>query len=92
MKRIFKYILEPLNVQRLYIPKGSKILSVKEQYGKIVLYALVDDVQGGLDCFKIFVKVTGKPADDISDCEFLGTVKLYEGELMFHVFYKPVKK
>lgn len=87
MKKIFKYILEPVDVQRLDIPTGSKLLSVTEQYGKIVLYALVDDAQGGLDSFEIFVKGTGRPADDIDNCKFLGTVKLYEGELMFHVFY-----
>ena len=92
MKKIFKYILEPADVQRLYLLTGSKILSVKEQYGKVVLYALVGGAQGGLDCFKIFVKRTGHPADDISDCKFLGTVKLDEGKLMFHVFYKQVEK
>ncbi|GAG68016.1 unnamed protein product [marine sediment metagenome] len=92
MKKIFKYTLKALDVQRLYLLTGSKLLSVEEQYGNIVVYALVDDVQGGLDCFKIFVKRTGHPADDIDDSKFLGTVKLGEGKLMFHVFYRQVKK
>ena len=92
MKKIFKYRLEPADVQRLYILKGSKILSVEEQYGKVVLYALVDDTYGELDCFKIFVKRTGHLADDVSDCKFLGTVKLDEGRLMFHVFYRQVTR
>jgi len=87
MMKIFKYTLEVLEVQRLDIPKGSKLLSVEEQYGNIVLYALVDDTQGGLDSFEIFVKRTGYPADDIENYKFLGTVKLSEGKLMFHVFY-----
>lgn len=92
MKKIYKYTLEVLDGQRLDIPTGSKLLSVAEQYEKIVLYALVDDARGGLDSFEIFIKGTGHPADDISDCEFLGTVKLARGKLMFHVFYKQVKK
>jgi len=88
MKNIFKYTLEILDVQRLDIPTGSKILSVAEQYGNIVLYALVDDARGGLDSFEIFIRGTGHPFGDIDNCEFLGTVKLDEGRLMFHVFYK----
>lgn len=92
MKKIVKYTLEALDVQRLDIPTGSKLLSVAEQYGTIVLYALVDDMQGGLDSFEIFIKRTGHPADDIDSCEFLGTVNLDGGKLMFHVFYTQVKK
>ena len=89
---IYKYTLEVVDVQQLDLPTGSKILSVEEQNRKIVLYALVDDTQSGLDCFEIFIKGTGHLADNIDNCEFLGTVKLYEGRLMSHVFYKQVKK
>ena len=90
MNKVYKYTLEILDVQRLDIPAGSKLLSVEEQYEKIVLYALVDNARGGLDSFEIFIKGTGQPADNIDDCEFLGTVKLARGSLMFHVFYKQV--
>ncbi|GAH65345.1 unnamed protein product [marine sediment metagenome] len=102
MKQIYKHILEILPVQRLGLPTGSKFLSVEEQYGNIVVYTLVDfedrlgiDIghkHAGRELFDIFVKKTGEPAYDMDNCKFLGTVKLDGGRLMFHVFYKQVKK
>lgn len=91
MKKIHKYILEAVDVQQLVVPTGSKLLSVKEQFGEIALYALIDDAQGGLDSFEIFIKKTGPLSDNIDNCEFLGTVKLDDGRLMFHVFYSRGK-
>jgi hypothetical protein len=107
MKKIFKYKLEAVDEQILELPRGSKILSVEEQNGDIVLYALVDsDAESSKlfgmnsegkweeedsktsNSYSIIIHGTGHPADDVDGYNFLGTVKLQGGLLMFHVFIK----
>jgi hypothetical protein len=88
MKTVYKYTLATTDEQILSLPKGSRILSVEEQNQNIVLYALVDTEEKQVCEYKIIVVGTGHIASDAADCEFLGTVKLLGGELMFHVFVK----
>jgi len=89
MKTIFKYILKVEDYQELELPKGSVVLSVEEQREEIVLYALVENTSEGKDTYDIIIHGTGHNAGDIkSDDRFLGTVKMHDGLLMFHVFCK----
>ena len=88
MKKIFKYILEITDEQELILPMDSKILSVKEQYGDIVVYALVNTSIKGIEGYSFIIHGTGhNTIENIDNYIFLGTVKLKEGALMFHVFY-----
>jgi len=86
MKRIFKYPLKADDRQVIAIPKGSKVLSVIEQHEQIVLYALVEDSELAHTDLKVIIHGTGHPAYDVSDFEFVGSVKLCHGTLVFHVF------
>lgn len=88
MKSIYKFTLLIADQQTLTLPKGSKILSVTEQRGDIVLYALVDPTTENTEKALIIIHGTGHEANDVDDCTFLGTVKMLGGNLMFHVFYK----
>lgn len=88
MKVIYKYILKVQDIQDLFLPIESKILSVEEQNNEIVLYALVDSGAESIERYSIIIHGTGHPADDIVDYNFLGTVKLFNGIGVFHVFYK----
>jgi hypothetical protein len=90
MKRIFKYKLEPTDYQILKIPVGSSFLSAQSQKDDIVLYALVDDLEVENDNLHIIIHGTGHDASDLGEHSFLGTVKLYDDTLMFHVFYKKL--
>ena len=90
VKKIFKHPVEIDDESTIKLPAGAHILSIKEQHNNIVLYAVVpfpiqEDVMK-----KITIKMVGTGHDidfDIKDYEFLGTVSLHGGELMFHVFY-----
>lgn len=85
---IYKYEIPVVDEFDLNLPLGSKILSVVEQNDNIVLYAMVIP-ELITKPVKIRVIGTGNPMPSgMSDYEFLGTVKLYEGKLMFHIFYK----
>ena len=91
MKKIYKYNLFPTDIQALNLPIGSKILSVEEQYGNIVLYALVETAPefNFEDSYVFLIKGTGHICEeDLSEFNFLNTVKLQNGALIFHIFYK----
>jgi hypothetical protein len=86
--KIFKYELKIQDEQGLSLSKHSTILSVKEQNDKIVLYAIVNEnYQGEKDKYIIHIRGTGHPLDfRVHSSVFLGTIKLLEGKIMFHVF------
>ena len=86
--RIFKFVLKVENSQELELPRGSRILSVCEQNGEIVLYAMVDTTISANIIYDISIFGTGHPIPILCENQkFLGTVGLHEGKLMFHVFY-----
>ena len=92
MKKIWKYPLTAEGFQVLSMPIASSILSVKEQFSKITLYALVDVPEEGeiVKCNR-HVKIVGT-GHDIKDLSggylFIDTVKMMGGQLMFHVFVR----
>jgi len=91
MKRIFKYPLEVEDHQILEIP-SNRLLSVQEQNGEVVVYAMVDTVKPPIK-YEFAINGTGNPVNfDADNFNFLGTVKLYNGSIMFHVFYRELKE
>jgi hypothetical protein len=88
MKTVYKYVLEVVDDQTLSLPIGSQVLSVATQDDDIVLYALVDPDQPTTIRYGIRIHGTGHPISNIDGHAFLGTVNLYGGRLMFHVFWK----
>lgn len=90
MNTIWKHELEIADVQDLMVPASAQLLSVAEQYGKIVLYSLVrPSEKARLDYYTVSIVGTGHPIGEDRPCgksNFLGTVKLLDGAIMFHVF------
>ena len=90
MKRIFKYILDAAN-QVIEIPSET-ILSVEEQNEEIVVYAIVDTDIEPIK-YEFGINGTGNSITfEIEHFKFLGTVKMHNGSLMFHVFYRKLYK
>lgn len=90
MKKIFKYELEVTDNQVISIPSDN-ILSVEEQNEKVVVYALVDTDTTPIK-YEFGMNGTGNPITfEIEHFAFLGTVKMYGGSLMFHVFYRKLE-
>lgn len=96
MQKVYKYTLSAKQEQEIRIPEGYKVIkfiSAEEQRGEIVVYALIDDVFNhyGPETFRFYVIGTGHESFiDLKKCQFLGTVKLDKGYLMFHVFCSNV--
>lgn len=87
MQTIWKYPIQEISgYQFLSVPRGAKFLSAIEQYGKATLYAMVDPV-APVTQTKVVVRWTGAMDDEYSGTHvFLGTVKLYDGEMVLHIF------
>lgn len=88
-KKVFKYHLYAVTFQTINIP-STHILSVAEQDNSIVVYALVDtDIEPVQ--YEFAVIGTGHTIlQDIDAYNFLGTVSLHNGGLMFHIFYRSI--
>jgi hypothetical protein len=89
MNTIHKYTLENIDQQTIEVPLPARILSVIEQNNDIILYAVVDDSE---DVPKIPVDISIKGTGDIVEngiglYTLLGTVKLFDGKEIWHVFY-----
>jgi len=71
------------------MPRGAEILSVDKQGGdtenSIRLWALVEPSAPQVERH-VFVIGTGHQVDDPELGRFIGTVLLYEGEIVAHVF------
>lgn len=92
MNKIFKYKLENIDQQRLELPLPARMLSVVEQDDDIVLYSLVDD-DSGIPEIPVDVLVVGTGdvlENNVGLYTFLGTVKLFGGKEIWHVFYRYV--
>lgn len=89
-KKVFKYLLDVATYQFIRIP-STNILSVAEQGNNMVVYALVDTEIAPVQ-YEFAVIGTGHTIlQDIDAYNFLGTVKLHDGKLMFHVFFRALQ-
>ena len=88
MRTIHKFVLNAETRNILTLPRLSDILSAAEQRGEIVLYVQLDTGELEKEKVEIFVFGTGHNIDAMPEdsSQFVGTVKLLDGSLMFHVF------
>jgi hypothetical protein len=85
MNAIFKYRMMITDTQKVLMPKGAKILTVQIQHGVPCLWALVN--QPAPDVEREFRVIgTGHPIPDAEALEYIGTIQVHEGGLVFHVF------
>ena len=83
MKTIYKYSIDPLF--RTMLPEGAKVLSVGSQGSGMFLWALVDPNAPKVErTFDVYG--TGHTVDYHDGMEFIGTVMMEGGALVFHVF------
>jgi hypothetical protein len=67
------------------------LLSVAEQNDGIVLFALVNDIEESIPVDIRIIGTGNTIKDDIENYKFLGTVKLTNGSLIFHIFGRHSK-
>ncbi|MGZ4161015.1 MAG: DUF7352 domain-containing protein [Neobacillus sp.] len=88
MYTVWKYTLNATQKQQIDMPLGSKILNAELQHEEIVLYALINKADVGMtEDREIIVLGTGHEIDeDLTKYQFVNTVVMNNGYLMFHVF------
>lgn len=85
MKTIWKYELESLGFQTISMPTGAEILHVANQNDVVCLWCEVDRyAEPGPRDFIIFG--TGHPIEDREKLLFIGSVLLYDGTLVLHIY------
>ena len=91
MKTVYKYILPIGDEVRIRMPAFAKVLSVWVQGDNICVWAQVET--GVPTLYKTFrVAGTGHPIEEPEKWNFIGTVFLYGGSLVFHVFELDPKR
>ena len=86
MQTIWKYPIVTTDFQEVEIPQGAKVLTVQMQEGNPCLWALVDP-NAEKQKRVIAVHGTGHPVPDAVG-EYLGTYRMANGALVFHVFIR----
>ena len=86
MKTIWKFNVGGLGQTTIEMPRGAEILSVQAQRGEVVMWAAVDE-RAATEVRAFVVVGTGsREGVDEHTCRFIGTVQLYDGDLVLHVF------
>lgn len=90
MQTIWKYTLKSQEYQLIEMPHSARVISAEEQFGEIVVYAVIELPNTSIPWNREFVVLgTGHETEhDLNEYHFLNTVKLENGALMFHVFHK----
>lgn len=82
---IWKYPLELTDSQSFRMPKGAKLLTVAQQYQQVCLWAQVDP-KAPTEERRFEIRGTGHPLGDAAEMDYIGSVILASGSLVFHVF------
>lgn len=91
LKSVWKFKLDPSQSNIIEVPLGTKILSTSAQGDDIVVYGLVSLNEESKEVYSIEVSGTGQQIPSyINDYKFLDTVKMNNGEVIYHVFYKRI--
>ena len=85
---VYKYPLEIEDEQVVLLPTGARILTVQQQNNNIFLWALVNPTSPNAQAFTIRIHGTGHSISNSDELEYINTVQLYGGKLVFHVFVK----
>lgn len=93
MVTIYKYTLSPgISEQEIEMPECSEILSVQVQNNQLCVWAKVYPEYGKRP-YKFYVYGTGHEIKQFTSIKssgycFLGTVQLFDGGIVLHIFYK----
>jgi hypothetical protein len=85
---IWKVALRPLNVQRVKMPRGAKILSAHAQ-GNVPTIWFLCDADEPIEEREIAIVATGSAAPYPAEAHFIGTIQFDGGGVVVHVFEKP---
>jgi hypothetical protein len=85
---IYKYKLSDTIEEdgKIGLPRGAQVLSVGVQDDSIFIWAVVSPDETMIEVRTFYVLMTGQTMPEDIDVHFLGTVHLYSGKIVLHVF------
>lgn len=83
---VFKYELQVIDQQDIDLPVDAQILSVEEQHGLVMLWAVVKP-SARMQRRTVYCIGTGRMFHG-EEVDHIGTVQIYNGQLVFHFFIK----
>jgi hypothetical protein len=86
MKAVYKYEVPPTDIFELDLPIGAEILSFQCQRDHPMLWALVDTLQECKITRRFRLAGTGHSIDPKFNLQYIGTCKMAEDSLIFHLF------
>lgn len=87
MKTIFKYELETIGRNAIRMPIGAKILTAQIQFGRIHIWAEVDDSNGSEEVLIDIFGTGFNVAEDMGiSGEYIGTVQENNGSYVWHIY------
>lgn len=86
IQTIYKIQLEITGEQIIGLPKGARILSIQPQGEKVSLWFLFNQDETRSEPKKIRCFGTGQPIIDAENLDYIGTVQVLCGKLVFHFF------
>jgi len=88
---IYKYPLR-IGVTELNLPLDAEVLTVQTQNNEPMLWAIVDPDDSETEKRVFYMLGTGHrhPSSEFTDLEFIATIQLSNGELVFHVFERVI--
>ena len=85
MKVIYKYQLPLTPEPKVEMPIGAEILSCRNQFGNITIWALVDD-KAKTEIKEFYLNGSGQKLHDITNHKYIDTVQLEN--IVYHVWVK----
>lgn len=82
--QIWKFTMAP-GTRTVDLPEGAQVLHVHEQRGEVCLWAMVDP-QSMIESRTFLVTGTGHDFSGVDKTDYIGSVHLEGGSLVFHVF------
>jgi len=88
---VWKYEIPVEGEIEIVMPKGSKILSFQVQREKPCIWALVNPEEKLKQSYRFILVGTGHLIGSAIDSiiEYIGTVQMYHGDLILHLFLLP---
>lgn len=85
MKTIWKFPIDITDQQSVEMPDGARILTVQVQGGEVCLWAEVDSTAPKMRR-TVYVFGTGHPLSPDLSADYVGTIQIRGGALVFHVY------
>lgn len=87
-RKIYKYPIEVMDEQSVWMPAGAEILTCQEQFGIMCLWALVDPVEMTSPRTILIMGTGAISIPDSYNVTYIATIQPVEhkGSLVWHIF------